>query len=270
MQDSTRHWTLHAVVERPEEMAAQFERTVGVPVPYEMLYVGEWKQNLLLADRYRAGRVFLAGDSAHLVIPTGGLGMNTGVGDAIDLVVEAARDAAGLGRAEPARTRTKSSGGRSATATSARRATRRSGGASGARSTARTSATRRRTGQAARDGLARVAERRAAQDQRDDRRRARLSLRRVPDHRRRARRPGAPVSRVRADDVAGRAAAARVARATAARSTIGSATATRCCGSDGDAADTLVPRAGDARSRRAVRDARRSTTERRATCTAAT
>lgn len=85
MQDSTRHWTLHAVVERPEEMAAQFERTIGIPVPYEMLYVGPWKQNLLLADRYRNGRVFLAGDSAHLVIPTGGLGMNTGVGDAIDL-----------------------------------------------------------------------------------------------------------------------------------------------------------------------------------------
>jgi 2-polyprenyl-6-methoxyphenol hydroxylase-like FAD-dependent oxidoreductase len=85
MQDSTRHWTLHAVVERPEDMAAQFERTIGVPVPYEVLFVGAWKQNLLLADRYRAGRVFLAGDSAHLVIPTGGLGMNTGVGDAIDL-----------------------------------------------------------------------------------------------------------------------------------------------------------------------------------------
>jgi 2-polyprenyl-6-methoxyphenol hydroxylase-like FAD-dependent oxidoreductase len=85
MQDSTKHWTLHATVERPEEMAAQFERTIGVPVPYEMLYVGEWKQNLLLADHYRSGRVFLAGDSAHLVIPTGGLGMNTGVGDAIDL-----------------------------------------------------------------------------------------------------------------------------------------------------------------------------------------
>jgi 2-polyprenyl-6-methoxyphenol hydroxylase-like FAD-dependent oxidoreductase len=85
MQDSTRHWTLHAVVERPEDMAAQFEQTLGVPVPYEMLYVGAWKQNLLLADRYGAGRVFLAGDSAHLVIPTGGLGMNTGVGDAIDL-----------------------------------------------------------------------------------------------------------------------------------------------------------------------------------------
>jgi len=85
MQDSTKHWTLHAVVEHPSDMAAQFERTIGVPVPYEMLYVGEWKQNLLLADRYGAGCVFLAGDSIHLVIPTGGLGMNMGVGDAIDL-----------------------------------------------------------------------------------------------------------------------------------------------------------------------------------------
>jgi len=50
-----------------------------------MLFVGPWKLNLLLADRYRAGRIFLAGDAVHLVIPTGGLGMNSGVGDAIDL-----------------------------------------------------------------------------------------------------------------------------------------------------------------------------------------
>ena len=50
-----------------------------------MLYVGEWRQNLLLADRYGEGRVFLAGDAVHLMIPTGGLGMNTGVGDAVDL-----------------------------------------------------------------------------------------------------------------------------------------------------------------------------------------
>jgi hypothetical protein len=85
MQDSTKHWTLHAVVDRAEEMPAQFERTIGIPVPYDMLYVGEWKQNLLLSERYGAGRVFLAGDAVHLVIPTGGLGMNTGVGDAIDL-----------------------------------------------------------------------------------------------------------------------------------------------------------------------------------------
>lgn len=85
MQDSTRHWTLHANVEDPNDMKAQFERTIGVPVRYEMLYAGHWKLNLLLADRYRTDRVFLAGDAAHLVIPTGGLGMNTGVGDAVDL-----------------------------------------------------------------------------------------------------------------------------------------------------------------------------------------
>jgi 2-polyprenyl-6-methoxyphenol hydroxylase-like FAD-dependent oxidoreductase len=85
MQDSTRHWTLHARVDTDEAMAPQFEKTVGVPVNYEMLYVGKWRQNLLLADRYRDGRVFLAGDAVHLVIPTGGLGMNSGVGDATDL-----------------------------------------------------------------------------------------------------------------------------------------------------------------------------------------
>ena len=85
MQDSTVHWTLHAVVGSDQEMKAQFEKVVGFPVEYEMLSCFPWRQNLLLADRYRDRRVFLAGDAAHLVIPTGGLGMNTGVGDAFDL-----------------------------------------------------------------------------------------------------------------------------------------------------------------------------------------
>jgi 2-polyprenyl-6-methoxyphenol hydroxylase-like FAD-dependent oxidoreductase len=85
VQDSTRHFTLHSVVESDADMARMFERIVAMPVVYEMLYVGQWRMNLLLADRYGDGRVFLAGDAVHLVIPTGGLGMNTGVGDAIDL-----------------------------------------------------------------------------------------------------------------------------------------------------------------------------------------
>jgi 2-polyprenyl-6-methoxyphenol hydroxylase-like FAD-dependent oxidoreductase len=85
VQDDTLHFTLHATVESDGEMAAMFEKTVAMPVEYEMLSVGEWKQNLLLAERYGEGRVFLAGDAVHLVIPTGGLGMNSGVGDAIDL-----------------------------------------------------------------------------------------------------------------------------------------------------------------------------------------
>jgi FAD binding domain len=100
MQDSKRHWTLHAAVDSDEEMKRRFEQTVGVPVRYEMLYCGEWRQNLLLADRYRAGRVFLAGDAVHLVIPAGGLGMNTGVGDAFDLSWKLAATLQGWGGPE--------------------------------------------------------------------------------------------------------------------------------------------------------------------------
>lgn len=85
MQDSTKHWSLHATVPDAEAMKRKFEEIVGFPVDYELLSCAPWRQNLLLADRYREGRVFLAGDSVHLVIPTGGLGMNTGVGDAFDL-----------------------------------------------------------------------------------------------------------------------------------------------------------------------------------------
>ncbi len=97
MQDSTKHWTLHSVVDSDEEMKIAFERTVGVPVKYEMLSCAPWRQNLLLADRYGKERVFLAGDAVHLVIPTGGLGMNSGVGDAVDLSWKLAATLAGWG-----------------------------------------------------------------------------------------------------------------------------------------------------------------------------
>jgi hypothetical protein len=85
VQDSTLHFTLHSVVDRDDEMKLMFEQAVAMPVKYEMLSCQPWRQNLLLADGYGRGRVFLAGDAVHLVIPTGGLGMNSGVGDAIDL-----------------------------------------------------------------------------------------------------------------------------------------------------------------------------------------
>jgi 2-polyprenyl-6-methoxyphenol hydroxylase-like FAD-dependent oxidoreductase len=97
VQDSTRHFTLHSIVERDDDMITQFAQTIGMPLQYEMLYVGEWRQNLLLADEYGRGRVFLAGDAVHLVIPTGGLGMNSGVGDAIDLAWKLAAVVQGWG-----------------------------------------------------------------------------------------------------------------------------------------------------------------------------
>jgi hypothetical protein len=85
VQDSTRHFTLHSVVDAEAEMKPMFEKTIAMPLVYEMINAGMWRQNLLLAEQYGKGRVFLAGDAVHLVIPTGGLGMNSGVGDAIDL-----------------------------------------------------------------------------------------------------------------------------------------------------------------------------------------
>ena len=44
-----------------------------------------WRANIRLVDRYREGRVFLAGDAAHIHSPAGGQGMNTGIQDAYNL-----------------------------------------------------------------------------------------------------------------------------------------------------------------------------------------
>ena len=44
-----------------------------------------WRANIRLVDRYREGRVLLAGDAAHIHSPAGGQGMNTGIQDAHNL-----------------------------------------------------------------------------------------------------------------------------------------------------------------------------------------
>lgn len=51
----------------------------------QVLSVVDWEGRLAVADRYRAGRVFIAGDAAHQFYPTGGHGANTGIVDAADL-----------------------------------------------------------------------------------------------------------------------------------------------------------------------------------------
>jgi 2-polyprenyl-6-methoxyphenol hydroxylase-like FAD-dependent oxidoreductase len=97
VQDSRQHFTIHAIVDKDEDMKVQFEKLVGTPVKYEMLHCAKWTQRLLLAEHYQQGRIFIAGDAAHLVIPTGGLGMNTGVGDATDIAWKLAATLQGWG-----------------------------------------------------------------------------------------------------------------------------------------------------------------------------
>ena len=97
VQDDRRHFTLHAEVDDDSEMPELFRKVVAFPIEFETLHIGKWTMRLMLADRYSSGRVFIAGDAAHLVIPTGGLGMNTGVGDATDLAWKLAGTIQGWG-----------------------------------------------------------------------------------------------------------------------------------------------------------------------------
>jgi 2-polyprenyl-6-methoxyphenol hydroxylase-like FAD-dependent oxidoreductase len=83
-------WTLHTFLP-PDALldeidpSALVHRFAGRPFAFETLVANPWNPHLLVADSYRRGRVFLAGDSAHQFIPTGGYGMNTGIGDAFDI-----------------------------------------------------------------------------------------------------------------------------------------------------------------------------------------
>ena len=60
-------------------------RALGRPFAVEWKGVNIWHRRSLVAERYGHGRIFLAGDAVHLLSPTGALGMNSGIGDAVDL-----------------------------------------------------------------------------------------------------------------------------------------------------------------------------------------
>src|SRR5580704_15148591 len=85
VQDDLRHFMANTGSVSGPTPDVLLQEIFRINVPFEVLNVALWHQNLLVAERYSDRRVFLAGDAVHLVIPTGGLGMNTGVGDAIDL-----------------------------------------------------------------------------------------------------------------------------------------------------------------------------------------
>ena len=88
--DSDSRWFFHAPVADDEtdetlDVTALVADAVGYPVALDTEYVGFWDLRFAIADDYRSGRVFVAGDAAHSHPPYGGYGVNSGLEDAANL-----------------------------------------------------------------------------------------------------------------------------------------------------------------------------------------
>jgi 2-polyprenyl-6-methoxyphenol hydroxylase-like FAD-dependent oxidoreductase len=92
--DGAAEYTFHAAVHPGEDADAWtaedahrvFAQAFGKDLDIEVLSVGTWiAGHSLVAERFQAGCIFIAGDAAHLFTPTGGLGYNTAVEDAVNL-----------------------------------------------------------------------------------------------------------------------------------------------------------------------------------------
>ncbi|MCP5067740.1 MAG: FAD-monooxygenase [bacterium] len=101
-QDDALEWTAHVALPPGTNESALDPReklieAMGRDFEFEVLLASVWGPHLVTAARYGAGRVWLAGDAAHQLIPTGGYGMNTGVVDGANLAWKMAAAAQGWG-----------------------------------------------------------------------------------------------------------------------------------------------------------------------------
>ena len=77
--------TGHDTTVESVDKQAYLRRGLGRDLAVDWVDINIWRRQSVVAESYGHGRVFLAGDAVHQVSPTGALGMNTGLGDAIDL-----------------------------------------------------------------------------------------------------------------------------------------------------------------------------------------
>ncbi len=68
-----------------DSVETQLQSVVARPTPYTVLHKRSYRIHQRVAERYRSGRILLAGDAAHLNSPSGGMGMNGGIHDAFNL-----------------------------------------------------------------------------------------------------------------------------------------------------------------------------------------
>lgn len=77
--------TEEGLVRENVDLEAAIRRALGPNIPFEIVAEAPWRRRETIADHFKVGRVLLAGDAAHTIPPDLGMGMNTGVGDAVDL-----------------------------------------------------------------------------------------------------------------------------------------------------------------------------------------
>jgi len=84
--DGKELWRLSVLARDPALSADDYvHRLLGTEMPYEILSVMDWERRERVTVRYRDRRIFICGDAAHENSPTGGLGLHTGLADAVDL-----------------------------------------------------------------------------------------------------------------------------------------------------------------------------------------
>lgn len=72
-------------ISRPDVCTERVKRLLGDDIPFELVWVGPWASRTHLLDSFRHGRIFFAGDSAHVFPPLGARGGNSGIQDADNL-----------------------------------------------------------------------------------------------------------------------------------------------------------------------------------------